>query len=545
MLHNRYRLLRPIGRGGAGAVYEAIDLRLHSGVAVRELAASGAEADDIFRREARLLAGLRHAALPVVIDYFVEDGARFLVTQYIEGQDLAALIRRRGPVGEQQAQAWAIAILQALVYIRDRESPMVHLDIKPSTVKLTPRGDIVLVNIGLELDGRRTDPQDDLFSLGSLLHFLVTGDEVPDAAGRAASVAAGQPDPLARTLTDGRLSAGFRALLERATQLQADQRYSPAHAMLDALTAEPDRLRALAPTSPLSGVRRIDVAAPGHAEVRQELDVVMQVRFTESPPLELEDEPPRPGQTDQAFGEEPVEPPPDGQTTRALSPRLRVKLVAPDFDIRGAAECLIDIPATEYSRRLGLLLAPTRTGSCRISVEIYSAGDQSRLGGVVVETQVTPDAPADARIQVASLVLGAIPAHRETHAGIPDTARMPIVAPEGLPLTAPPQTHPPRVVVAQAVPHALGPVTHTPAVPSDVNLLAAAVVERQRRLEQVDDDEHERIRAQATRGAKRFRSAGPETGSATPPPGSSQARLWVLVLIVVLAGAVVWMLQSR
>jgi hypothetical protein len=106
LLNDRYRLLRPVGRGGMGTVYEAIDLRLHNTVAVKAMAAAGDEANHAFEREARLLAALRHPALPVVSDYFIEQDARCLVMQYIEGEDLSALVRRTGPVAEADVRRW-------------------------------------------------------------------------------------------------------------------------------------------------------------------------------------------------------------------------------------------------------------------------------------------------------------------------------------------------------------------------------------------------------------------------------------------------------
>src|SRR5580765_3710691 len=107
VLNGRYHVLRPVGRGGMGAVFEAIDLRLRNTVAVKKMTAEGAEARRAFEREGRLLAMLRHRALPVVIDYFIEDASCFLVMQFIEGEDLAALVRRKGACPDKDVQRWA------------------------------------------------------------------------------------------------------------------------------------------------------------------------------------------------------------------------------------------------------------------------------------------------------------------------------------------------------------------------------------------------------------------------------------------------------
>ena len=582
VLHNRYHVLRPVGRGGMGAVYEAIDLRLQNTVAVKEMTATGAEADEAFRREARLLAGLRHFALPVVIDYFVQDAARFLVMQYIDGEDLGALFRRRGPFDEREVQAWAASILQALVFLHSHRPPIVHRDIKPSNIKLTPRGEVVLLDFGLakgriagetrlagddvsifgftpnyapleQLEGRGTDPRSDLFALGATLFHLVTGGAPPDASTRAAALGAGQPDPVTSTFTSGRLSPAFGALLARAMQLQADQRFESAQAMLDALSAEPDRLRASARATPASDIRRIDAAAPSRAEVGRDIDLLVQVRFTVSPQLGLEDWPSkrRPAEIEQASDDVRVDHRRDAITGRELPARLRVKVVAPDFDIRGAAEHLIDVPSDDYSKRIGFLLAPKRAGHCRINVEVYSAADAVYLGAVPVETEALADAPAEALVQAGGLVLGVVAAAPETQANLSDTSRVPIAPPAPPPMPEPPKTHPPRVVVAQPVPYAAAPVPQMPAEPENDEALAAAIAERQRRLEQADEIEHERIKAQAARLASpprtasaRRRAAAAEAEAAGAPTASSPRRsnvaVWGLLAVVVIAGGSWW-----
>jgi serine/threonine protein kinase len=77
LLHYRYRVVRLVGLGGMGAVYEAVDQLLDNTVALKQMLRSGPESDRAFVHEAKVLASLRHPALPVVIDYFVENsGAR-------------------------------------------------------------------------------------------------------------------------------------------------------------------------------------------------------------------------------------------------------------------------------------------------------------------------------------------------------------------------------------------------------------------------------------------------------------------------------------
>src|SRR5262249_58408733 len=96
LLQGRYEIDRIIGRGGMGAVYVARDQRLGSLVALKETLFSDKGLLKAFEREARLLASLRHPALPRVSDHFAEDAGQFLVMEYIAGDDLERLLVSRG-----------------------------------------------------------------------------------------------------------------------------------------------------------------------------------------------------------------------------------------------------------------------------------------------------------------------------------------------------------------------------------------------------------------------------------------------------------------
>src|SRR5690349_22092800 len=92
ILQNRYRIVRELGSGGMGAVYEAVDQRLDATVAIKETFSVDDRLRRQFEQEARLLAQLHHPNLPRVSDYFTEDGRAFLVMQFIAGDDLARTI---------------------------------------------------------------------------------------------------------------------------------------------------------------------------------------------------------------------------------------------------------------------------------------------------------------------------------------------------------------------------------------------------------------------------------------------------------------------
>jgi hypothetical protein len=222
VIHGRYRVVAPIGRGGMGAVYEAIDQRLGNRVALKQTLVEGEVGERAFEREARLLAGLRHPALPVVSDFFVDEHGRFLVMQFIPGKTLAELAEERGgPFPVDQVLRWADELLRALEHLHGRQPPILHRDIKPANLKLTSEGDVVLLDFGLakgsgettltgrsvygltpqfapleQFQGSGTTAASDLFSLGATLYLLLTQAPPVDAMTRASAVSLGKPDPL-------------------------------------------------------------------------------------------------------------------------------------------------------------------------------------------------------------------------------------------------------------------------------------------------------------------------------------------------------------
>jgi serine/threonine protein kinase len=96
ILQNRYRIIRQLGQGCMGTVYEAIDERLDNTVALKESHFTDERLRKQFEREARLLARLRHPAMTRVIDHFSEGDGQFLVMDFIAGEDLWEMLKRNG-----------------------------------------------------------------------------------------------------------------------------------------------------------------------------------------------------------------------------------------------------------------------------------------------------------------------------------------------------------------------------------------------------------------------------------------------------------------
>src|SRR3989440_7714034 len=225
VLQQRYRVVRQLGQGGMGAVYEALDERLHRTVALKETLVEGEDLRRAFAREARLLANLNHPALPQVNDHFNEDAGQYLVMEFIAGADLAHLLAERGqPFPVETVLRWADELLDALEYLHAHEPPVIHRDIKPANLKLTPKGRIILLDFGLakgtagqmtravqsvsvlgytpnyaaleQIQGERTSPRSDLYSLAATLYSLLTGYTPVDALKRATEVLHDEADPL-------------------------------------------------------------------------------------------------------------------------------------------------------------------------------------------------------------------------------------------------------------------------------------------------------------------------------------------------------------
>ena len=267
ILQGRYRIVRQLGQGGMGAVYEAIDQRLDTTVALKETLFSEERLRKQFEREARLLARLHHPALPRVSDHFSEGDGQFLVMQFIPGDDLAEKMnRRRGAFPSDQVLTWADQLLDALDYLHTQDPQIVHRDIKPQNLKLTPRGQIILLDFGLakgqageisrvttsasifgytpnyapleQIQGLGTDTRSDLYALGATLYHLMTGVKPPDALTRAAAIVNGQPDPLApASVANPSVPPDIDNFLAKAMAQNRDQRYSSAAEMRKGLQA--------------------------------------------------------------------------------------------------------------------------------------------------------------------------------------------------------------------------------------------------------------------------------------------------------------------
>jgi len=267
LLQDRYLVMRLLGQGGMGAVYQATDRKFGNAVALKETFYNVLQLRKAFSHEARLLNRLRHAALPVVTDYFAIGERQFLVMQYIPGKDLEQLLSDRKTQGQgvfvsSQVLRWADQLLDALEYLHSQKPPIIHRDIKPQNLKLTPRGEVILLDFGLakgivthqsqasqsirgytpnyasleQIRGTGTDARSDIYSIGATIYHLLTGEMPQDALTRIAAILMGQPDPMKPISSmNPTVPAAVAQVIEKSMSPHPDQRYSSAAAMRQAL----------------------------------------------------------------------------------------------------------------------------------------------------------------------------------------------------------------------------------------------------------------------------------------------------------------------
>ncbi len=224
VLHERYRIERVLGSGGFGHVYLASDLTTRHQYAVKEYLVTGPSGQEQLKHEATVLRSLHHPSLPAFIDAFIERGRYYVVLNYIEGNDLTDLIRmvrqRNETIPISQIITWLLAICDAVLFLHNQQPIVIHRDIKPDNIRITPSGTAVLVDLGnakAAADGSRTlffirhqgtpgyappeqypggsgtDARSDIYALGGTLYFALTMQEPPSVSTRNQFVQQGQP----------------------------------------------------------------------------------------------------------------------------------------------------------------------------------------------------------------------------------------------------------------------------------------------------------------------------------------------------------------
>jgi len=212
---DRFAVESLLGRGGMGSVYKARELTLDRHVALKIVPESrrhDAQFVERFRREARLAARLRHPRIVSVHEVGTLGGFPYFSMDYIEGSTLRALVRRRGPLSAEDAISVVAEICRAVAHAHAKG--IVHRDLKPENVMIDNEGDVFVLDFGLariaeetgltqsgailgtpfymspeQLGGGKADERSDVYSIGLILYYCLTGEDLFAADGLTAVVA--------------------------------------------------------------------------------------------------------------------------------------------------------------------------------------------------------------------------------------------------------------------------------------------------------------------------------------------------------------------
>jgi len=258
-----YEIISPLGAGGMGEVYRARDKRLGRDAAIKvlpEAFAGDAQRMGRFEREAKVLASLNHPNIAVLYGFEESNRTRALVMELVDGATLAERIKQ-GPLAIEEALPTAKQMAEALEYAHARG--IIHRDLKPSNVKLTPDGQVKLLDFGLakalegetseeelqnsptlsaaatragmmlgtaaymapeQARGKRVDRRADIWAFGCVLYEMLTGRGAFDGETTSdilAGVIRAEPD---WTLLDGSVPPRIRELIRRCLQKDPKQR---------------------------------------------------------------------------------------------------------------------------------------------------------------------------------------------------------------------------------------------------------------------------------------------------------------------------------
>jgi serine/threonine protein kinase len=200
-LIDHYRVLEVIGRGAMGVVYKALDVNLDRRVAIKLMGSASRDDSDFverFRQEARLQAALNHPNVALLFDYFVHEGAPVAVMEFIDGESLEQLIRRRGLVPAYESIPLFKQALRGVAAAH--RAGIIHRDLKPSNLMITKDGIVKVMDFGIakregatgatkastsigsplymapeQILGRTVDCRTDVYALGITLYQLLSG----------------------------------------------------------------------------------------------------------------------------------------------------------------------------------------------------------------------------------------------------------------------------------------------------------------------------------------------------------------------------------
>ena len=252
---DRYRVRERLGQGGMGALFLALDPAIDRLVAIKVLRVDNPDVRERFQREARLAARLQHPNIVTVYDVGEHDGQPFIAMEYIPGETLAELIRRRAPLDTRQRVEMVIEICSGLAFAH--KHGIVHRDIKPANLILSRDSNILkildfgiaragesgLTQVGMvigtpnymspeQVRGDAIDHRSDIFAVGLVLYELLVYRQAFEAETQPAvlmKILSDQPAPLA--MLDPLVDAGTATVVYKALAKNPADRYQDLGAM--------------------------------------------------------------------------------------------------------------------------------------------------------------------------------------------------------------------------------------------------------------------------------------------------------------------------
>lgn len=302
----RYRVIEKIGSGGMADVYKAVDEVLGRTVAVKVLHPRYASDPNFvarFRQEAQAAANLSHPNIVNMYDWGRDGETYYIVMEYVNGTDLKSLVTQRGPLDPMKAAEYGQQVCAALSVAHGYD--IIHRDIKPHNLVLTPDGTIKVMDFGIARAGNTTMTQtgsvlgtaqyispeqaqgkplgatSDLYSLGVTLYELVTGTLPFDAdTPVATALAQVNQEPVPPRQVRPSVPPALEAVIMRAMRKSPADRYSSAAEMRD------DLKRVLAGQPAVHGAYGGAMAAGGdHTSVLPAVEHHAPVRAAAAPAI--------------------------------------------------------------------------------------------------------------------------------------------------------------------------------------------------------------------------------------------------------------------
>ncbi|MER3436923.1 MAG: hypothetical protein C4346_04560, partial [Chloroflexota bacterium] len=255
--HYELDLEAPLGSGGMALVFRGRDLRMRRVVALKTLRPEyrrDPETRARFRREARTMAFLRHPHVARVFDLYEDEDAPWVVLEYVPGQSLKEIVRERGPLPLPEIAGILEQVADALGHLHDQG--LVHLDVKPQNLILTPEGIVKLIDFGLaqqaggpqetvggftfgtaaylspeQACGEVVDASTDVYALGCVIYELLTGqlpfggDAAPDKHHVIRARLDRDPEPPSATRPDLHLPPWVDRVVLKALARHPQDRY--------------------------------------------------------------------------------------------------------------------------------------------------------------------------------------------------------------------------------------------------------------------------------------------------------------------------------